>query len=121
MEQDASNTAVAEPTADAKATPRADPRPKPKQMPPYNVVLLDDQLHTYDYVIEMLRGVFGYNEIKGYLLAKAVDTQGRVIVYQTHKELAELKRDQIVGFGADTRIAASKCGMSAVVEPAEDK
>ena len=119
MEQEACSTAVAEPTADVKPTPRPDPRQKPKKMPPYNVVLLDDQLHTYDYVIEMLRGVFGYNEIKGYLLVKAVDTHGRVIVFQTHKELAELKRDQIVGFGADMRIAASKCGMAATVEPAE--
>ena len=94
-------------------------RTKTRKLPPYNVVLLDDQLHTYDYVIEMLRGVFGYNEINGYLLAKAVDTHGRVIVFQTHKELAELKRDQIIGFGADMRIAASKCGMAATVEPAE--
>lgn len=29
-------------------------------IPPYNVVLLDDNDHTYEYVIEMLRAVFGF-------------------------------------------------------------
>jgi ATP-dependent Clp protease adaptor protein ClpS len=94
-------------------------RPKSRKLPPYNVVLLDDNDHTYEYVIEMLRKVFGYAEPKGYELAKAVDSSGRVIVITTHKELAELKRDQITGFGADWRLERSKGAMSAVIEPAE--
>src|SRR2546423_11167204 len=36
----------------------------PKLLPPYNVVLLNDDDHTYDYVIEMLSSVFGYNLTK---------------------------------------------------------
>ena len=31
------------------------------QLPPYNVVLLDDDDHSYAYVIEMLGDVFGYD------------------------------------------------------------
>jgi hypothetical protein len=42
-----------------------------------------------------------------------------VIVLTTHKERAEFKRDQIRGFGADPRIASSKCSMGAVVEAVE--
>jgi ATP-dependent Clp protease adaptor protein ClpS len=93
-------------------------KPKTRKLPPYNVVLLDDNDHTYEYVIEMLRKVFGYAEPKGYELAKTVDSSGRVIVITTHKELAELKRDQITGFGADWRLERSKGAMSAVIEPA---
>jgi ATP-dependent Clp protease adaptor protein ClpS len=48
-----------------------------------------------------------------------VDGTGRVIVLTTTKEHAELKRDQIQGFGADKRIARCKGSMSATIEPAE--
>jgi ATP-dependent Clp protease adaptor protein ClpS len=93
-------------------------RPKRQQLPPYNVVLLDDNVHTYDYVIEMLARLFGHERTRGYQLARQVDASGRAIVMTTHRELAELKRDQIVTYGADWRIAGSTAGMRAVVEPA---
>jgi ATP-dependent Clp protease adaptor protein ClpS len=48
-----------------------------------------------------------------------VDATGRVIVLTTHREKAELKRDQIHAYGADFRIAACKGSMSAIIEPAE--
>ena len=103
-----------------KARPKAKPKPKPpKQLPPYHVVLLDDDDHTYEYVIEMLRAIFGYGIEKGLKLAEEVDSSGRVIVFTTHKELAELKRDQILAFGTDARIASCKGSMTAVIEPAE--
>jgi ATP-dependent Clp protease adaptor protein ClpS len=82
-------------------------------------VLLNDDDHTYEYVIEMLTSIFGYPVERGFELAKEVDSQGRVIVLTTHKEKAELKRDQITGFGADARLARSKGSMSAIIEPAE--
>jgi ATP-dependent Clp protease adaptor protein ClpS len=39
-------------------------------------------------------------------------------VLTTHKELAELKRDQILAYGADPRMEESKGSMRAIVEPA---
>lgn len=87
-------------------------------LPPYHVVLLDDDHHTYEYVIEMLCAVFGYSEEKAYGMAVIVDRAGRVVVCTTTKERAELKRDQIHAYGADWRIPTSKGSMSAVVEPA---
>lgn len=91
---------------------------KTKPLPPFNVVLLDDNDHTYEYVIEMLKKVVGYDEQQGFVLAKTVDEQGRAIVYTAHRELAELKCEQISGFGADVRIASCKGSMTAVVEEA---
>ncbi len=87
--------------------------------PPYHVVLLDDQDHTYDYVIEMLGRVFGYDRTKAYTMAVEVDTSGRVIVFTGPLEQAELKRDQIHGYGKDWRIDRCAGSMSAEVEPAE--
>jgi ATP-dependent Clp protease adaptor protein ClpS len=98
--------------------PKEDQENKTRQMPPYNVVLLDDNDHTYEYVIHMLQSIFGYPREKCYLLALEVDTQGRVIVLTTYKELAELKRDQIHSFGPDQRLSRCAGSMSAVIEPA---
>ena len=92
---------------------------KPKKQPPYHVVLLDDDDHSYDYVIRMLKSLFGYQDERGFQLAKEVDTSGRVVVLTTTLEHAELKRDQIHAFGADPMLLKSKGAMSAVLEPAE--
>jgi ATP-dependent Clp protease adaptor protein ClpS len=76
-----------------------------RRQPPYHVVLLNDDDHSYDYVIRMLKELFAHPEEKGYLLAKEVDTRGRVIVCTTSLERAELKRDQIHAYGPDPLIA----------------
>ncbi len=91
-------------------------RPGRKPLDPWHVVLIDDDLHTYAYVIEMLGRVCGHATPKAMRMAREVDTKGRVIVFTGHKELAELKREQIIGFGQDFRIASSKCGMAAVLQ-----
>jgi ATP-dependent Clp protease adaptor protein ClpS len=88
-------------------------------LPPYNVVLLDDDDHSYQYVIQMLGELFAHSPEIGYTMAKEVDDTGRVIVLTTHKEKAELKRDQILAFGKDPIMARSKGSMSAVIEPVE--
>ena len=102
-----------------KVRPKHREKRETKQLPPYNVVLLDDDDHSYDYVIEMLCKVFSHAKEKSFLMAKEVDSEGRVIVLTTHKELAELKRDQILAYGPDQTIASSKQSMRAVIEPAE--
>ena len=98
--------------------PRAKRSRKVRKLPPWNVVLLDDPKHTYDYVIEMLGELFGHPPEKAFRLAEEVDTGGRAIVHTTHRELAELKRDLILGYGADFRHPECKGSMSATIEPA---
>ncbi|HSK99685.1 MAG TPA: ATP-dependent Clp protease adaptor ClpS [Rubrobacteraceae bacterium] len=98
--------------------PREETKQKTEGLPPYNVVLLDDDEHSYEYVVFMLKKLFGHPLAKGYELAKEVDTTGRVVVATTHLEEAELKRDQIHAFGPDPLIPRCKGSMSATVEPA---
>jgi len=88
-------------------------------VPQYNVVLLDDDDHTYDYVIEMLSHLFGHSMETAYQMAVTVDRTGRVVVDTTHRERAELKRDQITGYGPDWRIPHSKGSMAALIEPVD--
>ena len=113
----ASASAVAEPVAE-EAAPAARPKaaPKTKRQPRYHVVLWNDNDHTYEYVIAMLKQLFGHPPERGFALAKEVDRKGRAIVLTTTKEHAELKRDQIHAFGADARLARSKGAMSASIE-----
>lgn len=85
--------------------------------PLYNVVLLDDDDHTYEYVIEMLCNIFGHAVEQAYAMACDVDRDGRVIVETTHLERAELKRDQIRAFGADRLLLGSSRSMHATIEP----
>lgn len=91
---------------------------KTRRMPPWNVVLLDDNDHTYEYVIEMLHHLFGHPIPLCYQMAREVDLTGRVIVLTTHRERAELEQQRIHAYGADWRIARCKGSMSAVIEPA---
>jgi len=109
--------AVAEPEVKATKEPAA-VKPQPRRQPPYQVVLLDDDDHTYEYVIEMLGKLFGYSVPRALGMAKEVDTTGRVIVETTTLERAELKRDQIHAYGPDWRLPRSKGSMSALIEPA---
>ena len=92
---------------------------KPHTLPPYHVVLLGDNDHTYEYVIEMMKSVFGYPIERGVQIAWQVDKQKRAIVLTTHKELAELKRDQIHAYGVDVRVATCAGSMSAMIIKAE--
>lgn len=92
---------------------------KPSHLPPFHVILLNDDDHSYEYVIEMLKVIFAFPTEKGMEMAKEVDEQGRVILLTTHKEMAELKRDQIHSYGTDPRVATCKGSMSSVIEPAE--
>jgi ATP-dependent Clp protease adaptor protein ClpS len=111
--------ATAEPTTATVARPAPQENQKTKRQPPYHVILWNDDDHSYEYVIRMLMELFGYPPEKGFLLAKEVDSQSRVILLTTTREHAELKRDQIHAYGRDVLIAGCKGSMSATIEPAE--
>ena len=66
-----------------------------QQAPIYNVVLLDDAEHTYDYVVEMLEKLFALSTSDAWNHAVEVDTTGRTIVITCELPAAEFGRDQI--------------------------
>ena len=86
--------------------------------PMFNVVLLDDIEHTYDYVIEMLQKLFLHSASDAFRHAVEVDTNGRTVVITCGLPEAEFGRDQIRAYGADWRMPKSKGSMSAIIEAA---
>lgn len=109
------STAVAEPVA--VVTPQKNRKPQNKKQPRYNVVLWDDDDHSYQYVVAMMKLLFAHGLEKGFEIAKTVDAHGKAICLTTTREHAELKRDQIHAFGKDDLIARSKGSMTASIEP----
>jgi ATP-dependent Clp protease adaptor protein ClpS len=98
--------------------PREKKVQKIEGLPPYDVILLDDDDHSFEYVVRMLKTLFGHPLEKGYRMAMEVHTTGRVVVATTNLEQAELKRDQVHAFGPDPLVPRCKGSMSATVEPA---
>lgn len=76
-------------------------KPRTKRQPQYSVIVLDDDLHTYTYVVEALSRVCGHSQEQAYRLAVEIDKTGLAAVWTGAMEIAELKRDQILAFGPD--------------------
>ncbi len=104
------------------ANPSISPEPetieRDRLVPLYRVVLLDDNDHTYDYVIEMLQRIFIFTLEQAYRHAEEVDRCGRTVLITCELGEAEFARDQIHAYGPDWRLERSKGSMSAIVEPA---
>jgi ATP-dependent Clp protease adaptor protein ClpS len=92
----------------APTLPRPKEKTKVKQQPPYAVVVYNDDVHTFDYVINCFMKVFGYDARKCLKLATEIHEQGRAIVWSGALEVAELKKEQIEGMGPD-HMATKPC------------
>ena len=117
MSEYGSDTLVAEPEVKSKVRRKE----KQKRQPRYHVILWDDDDHSYEYVILMMRQLFGHTFEQGFKIAKVVDSSGRAVCLTTTKEHAELKRDQIHAFGRDMLIDRCQGSMAATIEPETDE
>ena len=93
---------------------------EPKHLPMYRVILWNDQDHTFEYVINMMHRIFGYNKAQGMIIATGVHTCGKIAVATLPLEVAELRRDQIRSFGPDPFLEECVTSMYATLEPVED-
>jgi ATP-dependent Clp protease adaptor protein ClpS len=105
--------------AKPSVSPETEVLERDQLLPLYRVVLLDDNDHTYDYVIEMLQRIFVFTLDQAYRQAEEVDRCGRTVLIVCELPQAEFARDQILSYGPDWRLPRSQGSMSAVVEPAQ--
>src|SRR6266516_2255348 len=102
----------------ATAYPEVEGETSDQLQPLFHVILLNDDDHTYDYVIEMLQKIFGFTESNALSHAVEGDTNGKTILLTCELENAEQKRDLIHSYGPDWRLPRSLGSMAAIVEPA---
>ena len=107
---------VAEMVAEPVVRPAKQKRKKPKRQPRYNVILWNDDDHSFEYVIAMMAKLFGFPAPQGFQIAETVHRHGKAIVLTTTLEHAELKRDQIHAYGKDVAIAGCQGSMSSTIE-----
>jgi ATP-dependent Clp protease adaptor protein ClpS len=84
----------------------------------YHVIILNDDEHTFDYVIEMLQAVFAITYAAAVAHTFEADSTGSSIVLTTNLAEAETKRDQVHAYGPDWRMPNSRGSVAALVEPA---
>jgi ATP-dependent Clp protease adaptor protein ClpS len=91
---------------------------KTRRLPPYNVILENDDDHSMEFVIGVLQKALGYDEPKAYQLMMLAHETGQAIVWTGSKEVAELKLEQMRSFH-ETRANGQKLGPLGVrIEPA---
>lgn len=81
-------------------------RSKPKRQPPYAVVLHNDDVNGFDFVVASLRKVFGYSVVRAYRHTLTAHVVGRCTVWSGLREHAELKAEQLVSCGPDPAMRA---------------
>src|SRR5438132_530936 len=79
---------------------------KPKQreetatlrLPPYHVIIENDDFHSQEFVVDVLRKVLGCTVECAFQYMLQAHTSGRAIIWTGPKEVAELKVEQIRTF-----------------------
>jgi ATP-dependent Clp protease adaptor protein ClpS len=95
-------TAVSEQTAfpDVIVTtkPKEREQHKTRRIPPYHVILENDDDHSFDFVVDVLQKALGFSVQRAFLCTQEADSTGRAVVWTGTKEVAELKVEQIRTF-----------------------
>jgi len=90
-----------------------------KLLPPFHVILLNDDHHSFEFVIQVIRKVFGYSVEKAFELTATAHTEGRAVVWTGPKEVAELKAEQVHTFHETRSSDGRKLGpLGCIIEPA---
>lgn len=70
----------------------------------WSVVVWNDDIHTYEFVINCLMQVIGCTMEQGFKHADTIHTLGKSIVAQETQERAELYYEQLIELGLSTTI-----------------
>jgi len=111
-----STTSFPEVTVSPRTKPREETRTR--RVPPYNVILENDDHHSMEFVIEVLCKALGCNVQRAMEMMLMAHTSGRAVVWTGTKEVAELKVEQIRTFN-EIRADGRKLGpLGCDIEPA---
>jgi len=89
-----------------------------KLLPPYHVILENDEHHSMPFVVDVLRKVLGVTLEKAFQFMLTAHETGRAIVWTGAKEVAELKLEQITTFHEKTGAGKDLGPLGCSIEPA---
>jgi ATP-dependent Clp protease adaptor protein ClpS len=90
-----------------------------RRLPPYHVILLNDDHHSMEFVVEVLCKVFGWPTEQAIQHMLEAHTSGRAVLWTGPKEVAELKQEQVTTFHETRgRDGADLGPLGCVIEPA---
>jgi ATP-dependent Clp protease adaptor protein ClpS len=90
-----------------------------RRVPPYHVILENDDDHSCEFVVVTLCRALGYSTQRAYQLMLQAHHGGRAVVWTGSREVAELKADQIQTFHETRERDQAKLGpLSCYIEPA---
>jgi ATP-dependent Clp protease adaptor protein ClpS len=95
-----------DPVAVKDAPKTAPPKPKPKRLPPYKVLLHNDDKNDMEYVVRTICRLTPLNEEEAVQKMLEAHRQGVTLMLTTHRERAELYVDQF-----------ASCGLTVTAEP----
>jgi ATP-dependent Clp protease adaptor protein ClpS len=105
-ESNTGNTSTA--TAKPKRAVRTKPKP-PKQMPPWKVLLHNDDVNAMDFVVNTIVELTPLDRDEAILRMREAHDEKLALLLVTHQERAELYKDQF-----QTK------GLTVTIEPAEE-
>ena len=110
--------------SDTPAEPNLDVLVKPKEktrtrrVPPYHVVIENDDDHSFEFVVKTLCQALGYTMERSYQLTLQAHRSGKSAVWTGPKEVAELKAEQIQTFHETRERDQAKLGpVTCYIEP----
>ena len=98
--------------------PKSDEKTRTRRVPPFNVILENDDHHSCDFVVDVLRKALGFNEQRAIQIMFEAHTKGRAIAWTGPKEVAELKVEQISSFHETHRDGRKLGPVGVTIEPA---
>ncbi len=87
--------------------------------PQFHLVLLNDDTHSFQYVITLLRSGFGLSVHEAFALTRVIDTSGRGVACTGTRREVDLMRDWILAYGPDPALPASTGPLQVLIEPVE--
>ncbi len=103
--------------AGTQTTPGVETRPR--LLPPYHVILLNDDHHSMEFVVNVLVKVLGCPDETAVLLMLEAHHSSRAVIWTGPKEVAELKAEQVQTFHEVRASDGTKLGpLGCTIEPA---
>lgn len=87
-------------------------------LPPYNVILQNDEHHSMQFVVEVLCTVLGCTLERAVILMLEAHSSGRAVIWTGSKEVAELKYEQILTFHEKRDDGRNLGPLGCYIEPA---